>query len=269
MRKLTKRRSVRVRILTSTAAFALAMVLAACGATAGPGNHQSQEGQPPRASVPPDETVPVGGDLPSEEPCVARASQYGSDREARPENTIANASEPKDLRLPPWPTWWDEDANKKFVLRINGHFAGTTDQILVWGACKWGINSDVVRAMAMEESSWRQAKLGDYEDDPKLCVGGYSVPCPTSFGILQLKHYARPGSYPYSQRSTAFNVDYTLATLRGCFEGWVLYLGNGYSPGDLWGCVGWHYSGEWKDKEAQDYVVRVKSRLADHEWTDW
>jgi hypothetical protein len=96
------------------------------------------------------------------------------------------------------------------------------------------------------------AKLGNYENDPKLCVGGYPVPCPTSFGILQIKHYYRPGSFPWSQKSTAFNVDYSLAVPRGCFEGWALYLENGYRVGDLWGCLGWYYCGEWNQP-----------------WTDW
>jgi hypothetical protein len=195
--QLTNGKPVRAEIVTRMAVIALAMVLAACAAMAGPSDPESRQGSPARASVPADETVPVGGDLPSEEQCAARASQVGSDREARPENTIANATEPKHLRLPPWPAWWDEKVNKKFVLRITGDYAGTTDQIIVWGACKWGINSDVVRAMAVAESSWVQAKLGDYENDPKLCVGGYSVPCPTSFGLLQIKYYFRPGSYPY------------------------------------------------------------------------
>jgi autotransporter family porin len=214
-------------------------------------------------------TLPVGAALQSDGFCAAYANAFGSDREARPENTDANHSVPTNLKLPPWPGFWNSSANRLFVPRIDGQYTGTTDQIIVWGSCKWGIDTDVVRAMAIEESSWRQTHVGDYVDDPALCVGGYSVPCPTSFGILQLKHTTRPGSWPDSQEHTAFNVDYSLAVLRGCFEGWVTYLHNGYGAGDLWGCVGWHYSGEWKDNAALGYVQRVQRHLDERSWTQF
>ena len=41
---------------------------------------------------------------------------------------------------------------------------------------------------------------------------------------------------------TAFSLDYTLASLRGCYEGWE-YFGS-KSRGDLMGCLGAWYSGE-------------------------
>jgi autotransporter family porin len=214
-------------------------------------------------------TLPVGSRLPSAESCAAYADQVGSDREAEPENTLANRSSPSVRTLPPWPDFWAPPANRLFVPRIDGQFTGTTDQIIVWGACKWGISTDVVRAMAMVESAWRQAHVGDYANDPALCVGDYAAPCPTSFGLLQLKHITRPGSWPDSQLHTAFNVDYSLAVLRGCFEGWVTYLDNGYSASDLWGCVGWHYSGQWKDDLALGYVQAVKHELEERPWTNW
>jgi hypothetical protein len=214
-------------------------------------------------------TVPVGSNLPSAELCAAYADLVGSDREGRPENTDANRSMPSHRMLPRWSDFWAPPANRLFVPRIDGQFTGTTDQIIVWGACKWGVNTDVVRAMAMAESSWRQTHVGDYANDPALCVGDDIAPCPTSFGLLQLKHTTRPGSWPDSQLRTAFNVDYSLAVLRGCFEGWVTYLDRGYSAGDLWGCVGWHYSGEWKDDLALGYVQAVERELEEHPWTSW
>ena len=213
-------------------------------------------------------TLPAGSVLPSDEHCAAKAQQVGSDREARPENTDANMSVPTGLMLPPWPDFWDPPANRDFLPRINGQFTGTTDEIIAWGACKWGFSTDVVRAMAWAESSWRQGHVGDYEDDPNSCVGGDAVPCPTSFGLLQLKHIFRPGSWPNSQQHTAFNVDYGLAYIRGCFEGWVSYLReDGYRPGDLAGCLGWHYSGEWRDGESLEYIQRVQRRLDEQPWT--
>jgi hypothetical protein len=212
-------------------------------------------------------TLPPGSALPSDEHCAAYAQQVGSDREAVPENTAANMSVPTNLSLPPWPEFWNPSANRLFVPRIDGQFMGTTDQIIVWGACKWGFDTDVIRAMAMQESDWQQAKVADYSRNPALCVGGHPVPCPTSFGLLQLQHYNRPGSWPNSQQHTAFNVDYALGYVRGCFEGWVNYLGNGYAPGDLWGCLGWHYSGQWYEQEARGYIERVGRRLDERDWT--
>ena len=116
-------------------------------------------------------TVPVGSNLPSAELCAAYADLVGSDREGRPENTDANRSMPSHWMLPRWSDFWAPPANRLFVPRIDGQFTGTTDQIIVWGACKWGVNTDVVRAMAMAESSWRQTHVGDYANDPALCVG--------------------------------------------------------------------------------------------------
>jgi hypothetical protein len=263
MSQLANRRSVLVWVVALTAAVVLVMVLAPDGAPTGIATAEpvSEDGA--------GGTLPVGSQLPSAEHCAAYADQVGSDREARPENRGANLSVPRDLVLPPWPDFWDPSANRLFVPRVNGQYTGTTDQIIVWGACKWGISTDVVRAMAMAESSWRQAHVGDYVDDPALCVGGYSVPCPTSFGLLQLKDTTRPGSWPNSQQHTAFNVDYSLAVLRGCFEGWVTYLDNGYTAGDLWGCVGWHFSGEWKNDVALAYVQSVQRQLDDQPWTHW
>ncbi|MGB9280069.1 MAG: hypothetical protein WCB57_08310 [Pseudonocardiaceae bacterium] len=169
------------------------------------------------------------------------------------------------------PIWADftEEANQRFVPRIDGNFTGTTGEILAWGACKWGLDADIVRAVAVQESDWRQSTVGDKSHDPNDCVGGATPPCPTSFGITQLKHLYLPGSYPLSQRSTAFNVDYYGARIRSCYDGWVTYLGGDYGPGDIWHCVGWHWSGYWKDGGAGHYIMRVRHYLDTKPWLDW
>jgi hypothetical protein len=212
-------------------------------------------------------TLSVYQPLPSGEECARRVLRMSW--EPRPPNDVANQSVPDSLSLPSWPDYWNPRVNTEYVPRINGKFTGTTDEILWWGACKWGIDVDVVRAMAVEESSWLQSKVGDFSLNPQDCVGNYQVPCPTSFGILQIKHIFRPGSYPHSARHTAFNVDYTLGVLRGCYQGWLTYLQGDYAPGDLWGCVGWHYAGEWKNPLAQGYVDRVGGHLAQKAWRHW
>jgi autotransporter family porin len=169
------------------------------------------------------------------------------------------------------PVWQDfiGEANQRFVSRIDGKFTGTTDAILAWGACKWGLDADLLRAVAVQESDWRQSTVSDESDNPKDCVGGDIPPCPTSFGIMQLKHLYTPGSYPLSQRSTAFNVDYYGARIRSCYEGGISYLGGDYGPGDIWGCVGWHFSGEWKDLGSKRYIRQVGRYLNNKPWLEW
>lgn len=214
-------------------------------------------------------TLPVGGAFPSGEDCARRVRSADLDREVRPENAEANRTTPEDLSLPPWPDFWAPPVNRSFVPRVDGNFTGSTDEIIAWGACKWGVDANVVRAMAVSETFWRQSFVGDEVDDPDLCVGDYDTPCPTSFGLLQLKHFTRPGSWPDSQESTAFNVDYSLAVLRGCFEGYVTYLENGYAPGDIWGCAGWHFSGEWLDDDALGYIERTREHYDERAWLTW
>jgi len=148
--------------------------------------------------------------------------------------------------------------------KVTGNFSGTTDEILQWTACKWGADEDFVRAQAVQESWWRQSQLGD-------CQGG-SVPqtngCQT-VGILQVKGAnlppTHPGTWPYAYQSTAFNADYTLAVWRACFEGKETWLGNGYSAGDAWGCIGRWFSGDWYGN-SQNYINSVKSHLANKTW---
>lgn len=251
MLRRTARRA-RVLVLVATALVVITVTVAGCRTSSDPLG---------TAAAPP------GSALPSSAACRA---QVPADRhEERPQNTAANHVPRPEVTLPPWPDYWRPEVQKRIVARIDGDFTGTTDQIIRWGACKWGFDPDVVRAVAMTESSWDQAQLGDFSDNPADCVGGYVVPCPTSFGLLQIKHLYRPGSYPLSQSSTAFNVDYGLAAIRGCYEGLVTYLGNGYRAGDLWGCLGWHFSGDWNDPQAVAYQQRVRDNLDDKPWEAW
>ena len=211
-------------------------------------------------------TLPVGAQLPSGQECAARIPH--DQREPRPENTAANRFEPDRVTMPIW-TDFTAEANKKFVSRIDGKFTGTTGEILTWGACKWGLDANILRAVAVQESDWRQSTVSDSSRNRKDCVSGARPPCPTSFGIMQLKHIFLPGSYPLSQQSTAFNVDYYGARIRSCYEGWVTYLRHGYGSGDIWGCVGWHWSGDWKDAGSERYIQRVRRYLDDKPWLDW
>ena len=62
----------------------------------------------------------------------------------------------RDARLDPANRW---------SARVTGNFTGTTDQIIQWAACKWGIDEDIVRAQAAKESGWHQNAAGDWRTD--------------------------------------------------------------------------------------------------------
>ncbi len=200
--------------------------------------------------------VRPGKALPTGDTC---AESVPSRPEIRPDNEDENSYIPvkeQDYNLIPWTldTFGIDDEADAFRQRIDGNFAGTTDEILLWGACKWGFKHNVVRAMAVAESAWRMSKVGDLDKGTP------------SYGILQVKAAFHPGTAPASQKSTAFNVDYALGYIRACYEGYIDWLGrqfDSYGPGDIWGCVGHWFSGGWHDEGATNYVgdVRGHARL--------
>src|SRR5262245_19285311 len=199
-------------------------------------------------------TLPPGSALPSDAECAARVRR--SSWEPRPENFLANHTNAyaQGARLS-----GSELARYGYEQRVTGDFTGTTDEIIQWGACKWGIDENIVRAQAVQESYWFQSALGD-------CLGG-TVPDTSgcqSVGLLQVRGAdlppTHPGTWPHAYLSTAFNVDYTYGVWRACYEGKEDWLGNGYSSGDVWGCVGRWFSGNWY-KTSQGYIDRVKSIL--------
>jgi autotransporter family porin len=170
--------------------------------------------------------------------------------------------------------------NNWLLPRITGNFTGTTDEIIQWAAAKWGVSDEMIRAQMISESTWFQGLLdgsgrpingrgyGDFENDQRYCAAGYSAPCPSSFGISQIKHTAHPGTFPYSRDSTAMNLDYLAASLRGCYEGWEEWLNYSgqYRAGDIDGCIGRWYSGEWHSDSADYYTAGVHQRLHEKPW---
>ena len=88
-----------------------------------------------------------------------------------------------------------------------GNFAGTTDEILQWAACKWGIDEDIVRAQIAKESCWTMDAIGDNGE---------------SFGLGQVRDTVPPvrrSRIDNAKPSSAYNVDYTYSRWRSCYEG--------------------------------------------------
>ena len=223
-------------------------------------------------------TLPPGTVLPSEQVCAARVKR--SSWEPRPDNTKANQHVPTQQQIDQVAPWGPAigvdpkaDALRK---QITGNFRGTTNEILQWGACKWGIDENIIRAEAIVKFNWRQSYVGDYTTDQHFCPSGTwdGHGCYQSYGMLQLKYYYFQGTWPISRDDTAFNVEYVYGVIRTCFEGWTTYLNDRtplpgyprYHAGDIWGCIGRWYSGGWYDQGALNYIQKVKSALAEKNW---
>ncbi len=174
---------------------------------------------------------------------------------------------------------FDPRWNKYILGHITGHFTGTTDEIFQWAAVKWGLPDNLLRTIAYMESDWRQSNFGDYVHDAAECPRGYKkLPCPVTFGIVGTKSTSWPGIFPWNRDSTAAAVDVLGGWLRGCYEGWVWWLrdhGNQsrdiYHAGDIWGCVGAWYSGNWHDgpvarSGGQNYLLRAQYWYKSRPW---
>lgn len=168
--------------------------------------------------------------------------------ENRPQNATANHTTGRTI---PFIEGADDAGNAALAGRVDGNFTGTTDEIIQWAACKWGIDEDVVRAQAVRESWWIQSTVGDNGE---------------SFGLLQVRAPYHPNTFPQSRDSTAFNADYTLASRRACFEGYYHYWIPAAAKGDLWGCTGLWYSGKYRDAPALQYISEVQQHLAARTW---
>ncbi len=218
-------------------------------------------------------TLPPGSSLPSGAACASAVPS--SSFEPRPLNYTANHTVPSSGDLATMRAA-NTGTTAPYFNRVDGNFTGTTDEILQWGACKWGFDEDLVRALATNESWWHQSAAGDLVSNTSLCPSGATYTngdCALSYGIMQIKSTDFAGTFPYSSTSTAFNIDYKLAYQRACFEGKVSYLSqrsSNYPNGDennmLWGCVDQWYTGGWWNGANDSYINETMSEMANKPW---
>jgi hypothetical protein len=97
--------------------------------------------------------------------------------------------------------------------------------------------------------------------------------CPVTYGILQNTYEPGgwPAGWPAIARSTAMNADAAYAIWRSCFDGYENWLNTmprdgQYHKGDLWGCVGRWFSGQWLNPPALGYIAQVKEYLREKIW---
>jgi autotransporter family porin len=214
------------------------------------------------------ETLPPGSTLPSDGECRSRIRPAHENRSGNiPFNqTVGHATQPD----PPY---------FELAGRVTGNFTGTTDEIIQWAACKWGIDEDVVRAQVARESWWHQDSPGDFTSDASLCAPGHPIgtdgktgQCPESLGLVQVRtQFYRP-YIADAVASSAYNLDVTYAIWRSCFEGKETWLNDvehtqPYAAGDLWGCIGRWFSGRWHTQPAEDYISSIKDYLNNQVWT--
>jgi hypothetical protein len=170
---------------------------------------------------------------------------------------------------------------EKLAKRINGDFTGSTIDILRWAACKWGINQDIVFAQAAVESWWQQDTLGGWTTDRadcppskpgnKLDQADKPGQCPVTWGILQNTYQPGLTGWPAIAGSTAMNADAAYAVWRSCYDGYETWLntmprGSQYHEGNVWGCVGRWFSGQWLNPPALGYIAQVKQYMREKIW---
>jgi autotransporter family porin len=240
-------------------------------------------------------TLPPRAPLPSGQACAAAIP---STPETVATNIPFNQTMPTPSQLAEFyrhPVFGENPPASDYF-RVDGHYSGSTDMILRWAACKWGIDEDVARAQAWTESKWKQGgpNPGDGGGDKRVsqsqCVQGAFVAlwnfgcencCYQSWGILQTKVYYEWGTWPMIKDSTAFNADYRYADQRACMNGdYAGYFASAAQQPNtyaadiasseidrvLWGCIGMHYSGGWYTAHSLGYISEVRGYLLTKPW---
>ena len=241
-------------------------VIAPSGATGGPfdvdGVRLSERGSTIAAGARQSfSTLAPGVTLPAGSECARRVRR--SPWEPRPDNRTANHKRPRGLELRTIDgvdydrvrTNVSSPRARELIARVDGDFSGTTDEIIQWAACKWGFDEDLLRAVAMTESGWRQSVNGD--------VGH-------SFGLLQIKVSVHAGTWPWARNSTAFNLDYALAWRRLMYEGHMSHWVPREAVGNELACISMWFTGDWNAVEARrEYLSSVRRNLAARRWARW
>ncbi|WP_249010606.1 hypothetical protein [Conexibacter sp. DBS9H8] len=150
----------------------------------------------------------------------------------------------------------DHSMPRWYLDRITGDYRGSTSQIIAWAAIKWGLDPNLLRAVAAVESWWEMSTRGD---------GGHA------FGLFQLDARYHCCA-DLAAGDTAFDADYYGAIIRSYYDGTQSWLntvsGNGarYGPHELWFSLGFWDSGRWDTPIGRAYVHQVQRDLAEQIW---
>jgi hypothetical protein len=218
--------------------------------------------------------LPAGATLPSEATCAAAI--HRSTWEPRADNTAANNKVPTAAQLAAFQAVnlsdFDSTANgANWKGRINGQFTGTTDELVQFYACKWGLSDEDLRAQMVDESNWHQNAVGDLTSNTANCPSDAQFSgsqCYQSYGLIQDKWIYNKSAYPMSRYNTGFHLDYNLMKLRACFDGHMWVNGSKHT-GDWAGCLGNWFSGGWHDVDAEAYIARNLQFYNQKAWLTW
>ncbi len=217
-------------------------------------------------------TPAASGTSGSPTPAPSASSTPGGDP-MRPTNNIPNSRVPSPAELAAFHNGIGacgglDDCN--YMQSVDGQFTGTTAGIIEQVADKWCQNcaianpldgatysfSDLLKAVAVNESGWRQWRSANSSSpDPitgsKTIVPSHgdlqhvtqSQPNGGSWGMFQIAEgvgQGWPASFPLSAQSTGFNADFKTAEQMGVEQGHLGYLGdtdrsvvainNGFAP---------------------------------------
>lgn len=178
--------------------------------------------------------------------------------EPKPNNADENKKIPTAAELDAWRAADPARGDLRKNLITGNHGLGataTTDEIIQWAAHKWGIDEDLIRAVAVKESYWRMEAVGDL-----------NTPGNESYGLTQVRRSTHAGTHPLSATSTGFNVDYFGWYFRFMFDGNAPYLGAGYVAGSEDVALnGWN-RGVAQSPEGTAYVNEVRQNITEQEW---
>jgi hypothetical protein len=183
-------------------------------------------------------TLPPSATLPTGKQCAAMIAATPETVPANVpfNNTIPTAAQLSKYAANGYTSTYQDDYTQ--YARVTGNYIGSTDMIMRWAACKYGISEDVVRAQAWVESGWHQGGVGDLHIRRSRCVQGGILEimehhdryarrrggiCPKccfqSWSAWQTKGFYEWMTWPEIMRSTAFAADYRYADQRSCMNG--------------------------------------------------
>lgn len=238
------------------------------GSSSGGSNDDRGSAPPPRGGFSDIEVLGTSATLPSVAECQARV--HKSTWEPRPQNTPEN-NNTTDLILDDGVDGVNPSAQQYYLNRIaavnNANITGTTDELIQFFSCYWGVDDETTRARARMESTWDQDVNAD------VVCNGRGV----SWGLLQIQNKTPRGctppvhdhAYPDVFVSTGNNLNYALAWVAACHRGdmsqWVPNEFMGDKERRMRECNGLWFSGSWRNGNSS-YLNNLDQAIQDKDW---
>jgi hypothetical protein len=159
----------------------------------------------------------------------------------------------------------------------------STDELIQWGAHKWGIPENWLRAEYVLESYWNSFMLGDrtpvsaadYRKYPPQSRVPGTLEVYQSLGITQVRWDPERdfggGTEPLRWLSTAFNIDFQGAMVRYFYDNPLkartAWGDASFRPCQKWNSIGgWFHPYPWANSGQAQYAKTVQYNLATTAW---